>query len=198
MRFELIVMGASLGGLKAMEVILAGLPAALPLPIVAVLHRDARSDVDLGAYLQGFCSLAVGEAEDKDNIQVGRVYLAPADYHLLVERSGALALSTDAPVANARPSVDVLFESAADAYGDRLIGVVLTGASRDGARGSGRIKALGGTVLVQDPATAESGLMPGAAVAAAAPDRVLPLAQIAPALVELSLADKRSGGVGRG
>jgi two-component system chemotaxis response regulator CheB len=128
--------------------------------------------------------LAVVDALDKQWIQPGTVYLAPADYHLLVER-GELSLSVDARVEHSRPSIDVLFESAADAYGPATVGVVLTGANADGARGAARIKERGGFVVVQEPESAEAPAMPRAAIAAARVDRILPLERIGPFLVEL-------------
>jgi two-component system chemotaxis response regulator CheB len=127
----------------------------------------------------------VEEAEDKQPIEAGRVYLAPADYHLLVEGT-SFALSTEAPVLSARPSIDVLFESAADAYAGRLIGVILTGASDDGARGLARIARAGGLAVAQEPATAECAVMPLAAISATHTRHVMPLERIAPFLVEAS------------
>jgi two-component system chemotaxis response regulator CheB len=128
--------------------------------------------------------MPVVEPEDKEPVEHGRVYLAPAGYHLLVD-GGAFALSTDEPVAYARPSIDVLFESAADVYGERVIGVVLTGSNDDGARGLARIKERGGVAVVQEPATAERPEMPEAAIAAAQPEAVLPLDEIAPFVARL-------------
>jgi two-component system chemotaxis response regulator CheB len=128
--------------------------------------------------LQSHCALPVAEVNDKDRIIAGRVYLAPADYHLLVD-VGHFALSTDARVCYARPSIDVLFESAADVYRDRVIGVILTGASSDGALGAARIKKLGGRVVAQDPATAESPVMPRAAINAGVVSEVLLLSDMA-------------------
>jgi two-component system chemotaxis response regulator CheB len=129
----------------------------------------------------------VREPADKEPIEPGAVYLAPADYHLLVEPDG-FALSTDGPVQHSRPSIDVLFDTAADTYGDRLIGVILTGANADGAYGLSRIKRRGGTTIVQDPETAEKRAMPDAAIATGAADRVVPLEQIPPTLMELIAA----------
>ena len=126
------------------------------------------------------------EAVDKDPLMAGCVYVAPADYHLLVE-PGCVALSTEAPVNHSRPSIDVLFDAAAHVFGERVIGVVLTGSSADGAQGVASIKARGGVVIVQDPATAEARVMPAAAIAAAAVDQVLPVEAIGAALVELTL-----------
>src|SRR5205814_1741443 len=130
------------------------------------------------------CALRVFEARDKQVIEHGRVYLAPPEYHLLIDE-GAIALSTEAPVCHARPSIDVLFESAADAFRERAIGVVLTGASRDGARGAARVQQRGGFIVVQDPTTAESSVLPNAAIAATQADCILPLPEIAPFLVSL-------------
>jgi two-component system chemotaxis response regulator CheB len=189
-QYQIIVVGMSLGGLRAMGVLLAGLPANFPLPIVVVQHRHRDAGTTLGAVLQPGSALPIVEAEDKAELRPGWVYLAPPDYHLLVE-AGSLALSTEAPVAYARPSIDVLFESAADAYGDRVIGVILTGASDDGARGLAEIKRAGGLTLVQKPAGAESAVMPEAAIAATNVDHVLSLAQIAPMLVALCCPDSR-------
>lgn len=189
MQYEIVVVGTSLGGLKALQVLLAGLPKDFPLPMVIVQHRGKGSDDLLRALLKNAASLPVREAEDKEQIVPGVVYLAPADYHLLVE-AGDFMLSTDAPVEFARPSVDVLFESAADAYGAGVIGVVLTGANADGARGAAAIKRRGGLVLVQDPVTAEAAAMPEAASAVGC-DHILPLLDIPPFLVQLVSESKR-------
>lgn len=170
-----VVIGASLGGLDALGVLLSALSASFPWPLAIVQHRSAEDVADtLPLILQRRCALPVREAEDKDPMLDGHVYVAPPDYHLLVERA-ALALSTEARVSLARPSIDVLFDSAVAAFGASVVAVVLTGASADGAQGARLVKARGGTLLVQDPKTAESGVMPLAAIAAAKPDRVLPL-----------------------
>jgi two-component system chemotaxis response regulator CheB len=186
MAFELVVIGTSLGGLHALETILRGLPREFPLPVVIVQHRS-KETIDLAALLQRYSLLPVREVEDKEEIQPGWVYLAPADYHLLVE-DGHFALSLEAPVWFARPSIDILFESVAEAYPDRVVGVILTGASQDGAGGLAKIKAAGGLAVVQLPATAESRIMPAAAIAATQVDHILPLAEIAPFLTKLVLA----------
>ena len=180
----IVVIGASLGGLHAVETLLRSLTADFPRPVAIVQHREAGSDDRLGDLLQRHTALPVGEAEDKEAIVPGRVYLAPADYHLLIE-NGNFALSTEPPVWHARPAIDVLFESAAEARGARVIGVILSGANEDGARGLAAIKRRGGVTVVQDPATAESSAMPNAAIAAAEPDQVLPLEEIAPFLVRV-------------
>jgi two-component system chemotaxis response regulator CheB len=175
---QLIAVGASLGGLAALLEVFRALPATLPVPIVMVQHRGASAETTLVEMLARGTGLAVVEAEDKVEMKPGTVYVAPADYHLLVEGAGTLALSTDAPVRSARPSIDLLFETAADAYRDRVLAVLLTGASADGAAGLARVKRLGGCAIVQDPATAECATMPAAGIAAAPVDYVLPLDQI--------------------
>ncbi len=151
-------------------------------------HRHRRSSDALPEYFRRQTDLKVVDAEDKQWIEPGHVYLAPADYHLLIERNGGrgeLSLWVDEAVRHARPSIDVLFESAAEAYGDRLLGIVLTGANDDGARGAARIKVLGGMVVAQDPATAEAPAMPRATIEAAQVDRILRLEEIAPFLIEV-------------
>ncbi len=181
--FELVVVGTSLGGLHALLVLLSGLPKSFPLSIAVVQHRH-KDDNTLSGFLQRHSALPLKEAEDKEMIVPGWVYLAPANYHLMVE-AGSFTLSTDAPVLYARPSIDVLFESAADAYAERVIGVILTGASRDGAQGLAKIKARGGLAVVQEPATAESHTMPEAAIAAVAVTSILLLKDVAPFLVKV-------------
>lgn len=187
MGFKLVVIGASLGGLKALAAILGELPAGFKLPIAIVQHRTRDSSDTLRSTFQLGSRLPLEEPDDKAAIRPGRVYLAPPNYHLLVEK-GHFALSTDPPVEYSRPSVDVLFESAAHAYGPELLGVVLTGANRDGARGARLIKASGGYLIVQDPRTAECPVMPQAALALTPVDRVLGLDEIAAALLEAAAA----------
>jgi two-component system chemotaxis response regulator CheB len=164
------------------------------VPLTIVQHRTADEGRALSRFLQGYSQLLVSEIEDKQPIIPARVYLAPAGYHALIEE-GTFALSTEAPILHARPSIDALFESAADAYAAQVIGVILTGASADGARGLARLKQRGGLALVQSPATAECQIMPAAAIAATQVDWVLPLAEIAPHLV--SLCRQESGVRGR-
>lgn len=184
MRVDLIVVGTSFGGMHALRTVLGGLPEHFPVPLAVVQHRAKETNNLMSPMLEQWSRLPVVDVEDKQPIVPGHVYLAPADYHLLVE-VGSFALSVDAPVSYARPSIDVLFESAADAYGDRLVGVILTGANQDGARGAAAIKARGGVVLVQDPATAEGREMPDAAIVATHVDRVLALHEMAPCLVAM-------------
>ncbi len=187
MPFELIAMGTSLGGLHALIAVLDGLPAAFPLPLVVVQHRGADVESGIREVLQRHTGLIVTEVEDKEAIVAGRVYLAPADYHLLVEPDRTFALSTEAPIRYARPSIDVLFESAADVYREKVVGVLLTGASADGARGAQRIKQQGGWLIVQDPTTAESKVMPEAGLAVTQADEVVAIDRIADSLRQLAV-----------
>ena len=182
---KIVVIGASAGGLDALQALLPQLPKEFPWPLIIVQHRRKDSDTSLCAFLQGWSSLPVREPTDKETIMPSHVYLAPRDYHLLIEQ-GSFALSTEAPVAFARPSINVLFESAADAYREDVIGVILTGTNTDGAQGLAKIKAYGGLAVVQEPATAASRRMPEATIAATPVDHILPLPEIAPFLVSLS------------
>jgi len=186
----MIVIGASRGGFMALKVLLGALPPSFPMPLAVVLHRQRESEDELALLLQQGCRLPVAEAVDKEPIQPGRVYIAPADYHLLVEPAN-FSLSTDEPIQFARPSIDVLFESAADVFGPGVIGVVLTGSSPDGAAGAARISRHGGQVVVQEPATAESPAMPLAAWKSTQTVHVRPLDQIAPLLMQLTEAKQR-------
>lgn len=193
MAFDLIVVGTSLGGLHALEVLLAGLPKSFPASMVIVQHRHKDSERTLSALLQQHTPLPLIEPEDKEVILPGHLYLAPADYHLLIEapdRSASqqlpyFTLSIDAPVEYARPSIDVLFQSAADAYAEKVIGVILTGSNHDGVQGLAQIKARGGLAVVQAPATAESPTMPEAAINAVGVDWILSLVEIAPFVATL-------------
>lgn len=180
---DIVVIGTSLGGWQALQVLLSGVPAGYPLPLVLVQHRSEEPDNRLITLLRTATALPVCEPDDKQPIAPGSIYLAPANYHLLVE-PGRFALSTEAPVVFARPSVDVLFESAAAAYGAGVVAVVLTGANADGAAGVSAIRQRGGLVVVQDPATAEARRMPDAAIAAGA-DHILRLLDISLLLVNL-------------
>jgi two-component system chemotaxis response regulator CheB len=181
---EVVAIGASRGGLTALQLVLGGLPATFAPAVVIVQHRRADPESHLAHLLARSCKLPLIEPEDKTPLEPGHVYLAPSDYHLLVE-PGFIALSVDAPVRFARPSIDVLFESTADAYGPAALGIMLTSASDDGARGARAIKAAGGRMFVQDPATAESPIGPRAALAATQVDGVLTLELVAQTLVAL-------------
>lgn len=181
---DLVAIGASWGGLTALERVLEPLPAGFPAAVVIVQHRQGKCDGRLVELLASHCALHVTEAEDKQALDPGFVLLAPPDYHLLVE-PGAAALSVDERVHFSRPSIDVLLHSAADSYGDRAAAVVLTGANADGAAGLARIAARGGTAIVQDPETAERREMPAAALAATPAAHVVALDQIGRLLVDL-------------
>lgn len=185
MPYELVVIGASWGGLDAVGRLLSALPDDFPVPIAIAQHRGPDSDDGaLERTLSRRAGRPVQEVEDKDPILRGGVYVAPAQYHLLIQKA-AFALSVEARVQYSRPSIDVLFESAAEAYRDELIGIVLTGANRDGAAGLARVKQRGGCAVVEDPPTATNSAMPAAAIAATQVDRVLSLGDIAPFLVGL-------------
>lgn len=185
MSYEVIAVGASWGGLQAVGTLLEGIPNELDQPIVVAQHRSAESSRGvLESLLQRHIRRPVCEPADKEPIELSHVYVAPPDYHLLVD-AGRFALSVDARVQFARPSIDVLFESVAEAYRDRAIGIVLTGANEDGAAGLAAIKRNGGVSIVQDPRTATRRAMPDAALAAAAADAVLPLEEIGPFLYGL-------------
>jgi two-component system chemotaxis response regulator CheB len=183
--YSVVAVGTSWGGLSAMATLLAGLPEDFPIPIVIVQHRGKDSNQLLSQLLQDSTALSVCEIEDKDVLEPGRVHVAPADYHVMLE-SGYASLTIEEPVRFSRPSIDVMFDSAADTYGERTIGVVLTGANEDGSRGLAHIVERGGRALVQDPKTAEVPTMPQAAIRAVPSAEVLPLDRLGPRLVELS------------
>jgi two-component system chemotaxis response regulator CheB len=175
--YDIVVVGTSWGGLAALRTLVSGLPESFTMAVTLVQHRHKDSDQLLRVLLQERSALEVCEVEDKMPLEHGRIYVAPADYHTLVER-GHFSLSTDAPVRFSRPSIDVTFISAADSYAHRTVGIVLTGANADGAEGLRRISDRGGMALVQDPATAESKVMPTAAINAVSRARVMPLEEI--------------------
>lgn len=161
---NLIVVGASAGAVEVLSQLLPSLAPEMPAVVLVVVHVPADRPSALPEVLSGRSALPVLEAEDKMIVQAGRVYIAPPDYHLLIERDGALALSSDEPVLYSRPSIDVLFESAAQAAGPRALGILLTGANADGAHGLAAIRAQGGVTWVQHPATAAVSTMPQAAL----------------------------------
>jgi two-component system, chemotaxis family, protein-glutamate methylesterase/glutaminase len=189
--YEIILAGTSWGGLQALSSLVSALPADFALPLVLVQHRHREANSLLSSLLQDRTSLPVCEVEDKLTIEPGTIYIAPADYHLLVER-GQFGLTLDEPVRFSRPSIDVTFSSAADAYGRAAVGAVLTGANADGAAGLRRVADRGGLTLVQDPATAESKAMPEAAIRSVPTATVLAL----PELVRF-IADMAHGNVAR-
>jgi two-component system, chemotaxis family, protein-glutamate methylesterase/glutaminase len=187
-RVRAVVIGGSAGSVVVLGEILPGLPARFP-PVLVVVHLPPSHPSLLVEIFAGRCAMRVREAEPFETIERGTIYFAPSDYHLLVEAEGTCALSVGTPVHFSRPSIDVLFESAAHAYGAGLVGVVLTGASPDGARGLAAVEASGGVALVQDPETAEVDTMPRAALAAAPSAHVLSVSRL---LSELCLLGQDS------
>ena len=177
-RFKAVVMGASAGGLDALSILLAYLPETYSCPVIIVQHVHHEQGGNLIDYFNHKCALSLHEAGDKESVQPGCVYFAPPNYHLLVEPDKTFSLSVDEKVHYSRPSIDVLFESAAHVWGRDLAGIVLTGANADGADGLHVIKEYGGLTIVQDPATAEHPSMPQAALDAGEVDHVLSLEQI--------------------
>ena len=191
-RVGLVAIGASWGGLHAVETVLGALPASFGAPIVITQHRQVGADEGfLARLLDGRSALTVCEADDKQPLDPGVALVAPAGYHMLVE-PGSVALSVDAPLNFSRPSIDITLSSAADAYGERVVGVVLTGSNADGAAGLARIVGRGGVAIVQDPETAERREMPDAALWRTPKARVLALEAIGPALIELTGTSEES------
>ncbi len=185
MEFKAVVVGVSSGGFEALKILVPGLRPDIAVPVLIVQHLSAQAESYLPVRLDEVSPIKVKEAEDKERLQPGVVYLAPPDYHLLLEADGSLSLSVDPKVNFSRPSVDVLFESASDAFGPALVGVVLTGANHDGAKGLACIKHRGGLAIVQSPESAQADAMPRAALEATSVDHVLPLHHIAPFLNNL-------------
>jgi two-component system, chemotaxis family, protein-glutamate methylesterase/glutaminase len=184
---EAVVIGASAGALEALSVILPALPAGFRLPLIVVVHVPPDKRSMLAELFQAKCRIPVREAEDKEPINPGTVYFAPSDYHLLVETGKSLSLSSDEPVLFSRPSIDVLFESAADAYGSALIAIILTGANQDGAKGMRAVSEAGGVALVQNPDGAFASAMPEAAIEICPGARVMSLDAITAYLQEVGI-----------
>ena len=178
MGYRTIVMGLSSGGMDALKRIFSALPANFAYPVVIVQHLSPRSDSQWIDILNKRYEIEIKEAEEKEYLKKGTVYLAPPNYHLLVERNESLSLSIDERVSYARPSIDVLFETAAEAFGEDLVGVVLTGSNHDGAAGLKKIKECGGLTLVQNPKTSFSAYMPQEAIKKADPHFILDLPDI--------------------
>ncbi len=170
-----VVIGTSAGGLYALKKLLPALPSGYPCPLMIVQHMSPYSDNYMVRMLNEKSAITVKEADEKEPVVAGTAYIAPPDYHLLVESDLTLSLSMEEKVNYSRPSIDVLFETAADAYGPHLMGVVLTGANADGSEGLAYIHKKGGFTVVQQPGDAESPAMPEAAIARARPHKVLPL-----------------------
>jgi two-component system, chemotaxis family, protein-glutamate methylesterase/glutaminase len=163
-KYEAIVVGTSAGGLFALTGILQNLPADFPLPVLIVQHRAKGQRDLLEELLQSKSEIRIKQADEKEKILPSVVYFAPPDYHLLVERDKTLSLSCDEHVRYSRPSIDVLFESAAEVYKDKLIGIILTGANNDGAAGIKAINSYGGVTIAQSPAEADYPFMPQASI----------------------------------
>lgn len=180
-----VVIGASAGGVAALFQVLGTLPSAFAIPVLCVLHLPDDRRSQLAGVLQRRLHRPVCEARDKESISSGQIYVAGPGYHLSVERDLTLSLSQEEPVHFSRPAIDFLFISAADAYGDGLLGVLLTGANEDGARGLAYIKNNGGRTIVQDPRDAQVALMPEAALAQHQPDHILTLSGIGQLLATL-------------
>jgi two-component system, chemotaxis family, protein-glutamate methylesterase/glutaminase len=183
--YSAIVLGVSAGGMAVLKILVQSLPASFDLPIVIVQHLNAHSDNSWINLLNRQCKLRVKEADEKESIESGTIYIAPPNYHTLIESNKTVSFTIGERVNYARPSIDVLFESGADAYKNELIGIILTGSSNDGAKGLKRVKEKGGLAIVQDPATAESGYMPASAIALTQVDYILPLEQIIELLVKI-------------
>ncbi len=184
-KYKVIVIGVSTGGIKALKTILSVLPSEFALSVIIAMHRHKDTDGYLERSLDKECKMHVKQADEKEEIKAGVVYVAPPNYHLLIEDDRTFSMSVEGAVNYARPSVDVVFESAAEVYGEGLIGVVLTGANKDGSLGLKKIKEAGGLAIVQTPETSEVADMPRAAIAAVNPDYVLPLEKIGTLLRKL-------------
>lgn len=185
-RPQAVVIGASAGAVQALLKVLPALPATYPIPILVVVHVPSDRDNALVGLFADKCLLKVKEAEEKEPALGGTIYFAPSDYHLLVEQDGTLSLSSDEPVHHSRPAIDVLFQSAADAWGEALAGIILTGANHDGAAGLRAIVEAGGAAIVEDPASAEMPAMPLAALASCPGAKRLGLESIHSYLLELA------------
>jgi two-component system chemotaxis response regulator CheB len=195
---ELIAMGASAGGVEALGVVLAALPADFSPTVVVVLHIPPDRASMLAQLYQARCALPVKEAEDKEGLARGTVYFAPPDYHLLIEPDKSFALSSEPPVNYSRPAIDLTFESAAAAFGEKMLGIILTGASADGAEGLCAVRQAGGRAWVQDPASARSPTMPAAALDRCGADKVMDLGALAFSMAQIGPdKNKHSGSLSR-
>lgn len=185
--FDAIVIGGSAGAIDAISTILPALQAQTRVAVLVTLHLPREAPSLLPEIFRPRCALRTAEAQDKEPIEAGNVYFAPPDYHLLVDAGPRLALSVDEPVHFSRPSIDVLFESAADIYGERLVGMLLSGANQDGARGMAAIGAAGGLCIVQAPGSAAMTMMPQSALDLMAPHHVLSPSEISSLLTDLQM-----------
>jgi len=183
--YKAIVIGTSYGGLEALKMILPKFDTGFPVPVIVVLHIGDHSNENFVNFMDSLCQLKVKEAESNEEIKEGFIYFAPPNYHLLIEADFTFSLTTDVKYNFSRPSIDILFESAAWAYSKSLVGVILTGANSDGAAGLKIIKDFGGMTLIQNPCSALSPAMPRAALKTARPEIKLKLEDIADKLIEL-------------
>lgn len=185
MKYKAVVIGSSTGGMEALRIVLSALPKDFLIPVIIVQHLNINSESYLTEYLKRFCKLRVKEAEEKEIAVAGYVYFASPNYHILIEKDETFTFTVENRVCYARPSIDVLFETAADTYGKSLIGIILTGANKDGSYGLTKIKENGGIAIVQEPETAEVDMMPKAAIEATSVDYILKLGEIAKLLMKL-------------
>ena len=185
-RYKLVVIGASAGGLTALENLLTPLPENFAIPIILVQHISPDSENYMVTFLNEHCNLRVKEADEKEVVLPGTVYVAPPNFHVMIEEDFSITLSVEERVNFSRPSIDVLFETAAFSIHDHVIGIVLTGGNQDGAMGLKMIKESGGLTIVQAPEEAQVDIMPSAAISVAHPDYVLPLNEISELLIRLA------------
>lgn len=185
-KYKAIVIGTSAGGLYALFFILEKLPASYPIPVIVVQHRSKDQRDLLEEVLQSKCMIRIKQADEKEKIEGGFVYIAPPDYHLLIEDNNTFSLSADEPVRHSRPSIDVLFETAAVVYKDGLVGIILTGASGDGAAGTAAVKKSGGLTIAQNPAEAQFPIMPNEAIKTNRVNHIWTLAEIQYFLLNIS------------
>ncbi len=183
--YKALVIGTSYGGLEALKTILPYFPKDFPLAVLIVLHIGDNGNDHFVNHLNNYCNLIVKEAEDKEMIKAGVVYFAPSNYHLIVDGNSQVALSVDSKIHHSRPSIDVLFESAAWHYQEKLIGVLLTGLNQDGASGLKEIQEFGGATIVENPNSAMASIMPAAAIKLIKPNFILEIDQVANEIIKL-------------
>lgn len=183
--FEVIVIGCSMGGLTALETLLRKLPEDFAIPVVVVQHISPQSDNFIVKYIDDKCNLHAKEIDEKEKLKPGTIYFPPPDFHILLEKDKTFTLSIEDKVNFSRPSIDVLFETAAFCCREKTIGIVLTGGNKDGAEGLKIIKSKGGMTIVQDPEEAEMNIMPKIAIKHVAPDFVAKLDEIAELLINI-------------
>jgi len=190
MKYKAIVIGVSAGGLEALKEILPELPRDFPAPIIVVQHRHPFSDDSLEKAMDDICQIKIRQINDKTLLESGVAYFAPPNYHVMIEEDMTFSLTLDPPVNYSRPSIDILFESASDIFGKHLVGIILTGANKDGSQGLAMIQKRGGLIIVQDPETASVDAMPLAAIAATQVNYILRLEVIAEMLIQLFIENK--------